>query len=422
MRAPLRITEVERITVDVPFRPRVRPWNALLVGQWRVSEITRVVTDAGIVGYGETLPHYTWGRVTDAAVARVRGGNPAEFLGDDTLGAGLQMALYDVVGQALGVPVYRLLPLPKVREWCPIAWWNTKAPPDVLAEEARDAIAEGYTAHKFKARPWFDVYAQVEAIGAATPPHYRLDLDWNGLLVHAGNAGPVLAELDRYERVAIYESPLPHGDLEGYRQLRRQTTRPLAVHFDDPPFAIAERQEICDGFVVGGGVSRVLRQGTLAAAFHKPFWLQLVGTGLTTALCAHLGAVLPFAQWPAVTCLNNYGDDLLAEPLTIEGGHLRAPEAPGLGVRVDEAALTRCRMEPPYEIAYPRQLLSVVWPGGRVVHYTGMAQCWADFRAGNGPAQERGVTLEVHPDDGSPAWAELYARAGRAPVRDRRAS
>ena len=50
MPARLTITEVERITVDVPFRPRVQPWNALLVGQWRVSEVTRVVTDAGIVG------------------------------------------------------------------------------------------------------------------------------------------------------------------------------------------------------------------------------------------------------------------------------------------------------------------------------------------------------------------------------------
>ena len=414
----LRITEVERITVDVPFRPRVRPFNALLVGQWRVSEVTRVTTDAGIVGWGETLPHYTWGRVTDAAVARVRGGNPADFLGDDSLGAGLQMALYDVVGQALGVPLYRLLPLPKVRDWCPIAWWNTKTSPEALAEEARDAVAEGYTAHKFKARPWFDVYAQVEAIVAATPPHYRLDLDWNGMLLNAGNAAPVLAALDRVEQVAIYESPIPHADIEGYGQLRRQTTRPLAIHFDDPPFAVAQSREMCDGFVVSGGVARVMRAGTLAAGFGKPFWLQLVGTGLTTALCAHLGAVLPFAQWPAVTCLNGYSDDLLAEPLTIRGGHLRVPEGPGLGVTVDEAALARYRMAPPYEITYPPQLLSVVWPGGRVVHYADMNQMWVDFLAGNQPVQERGVTLTIQPDDGSPAWAELRARATTAPVRD----
>ena len=418
MSAAIRITEVERITLDVPYRPRVQPWNDLLVWQWRIVEVTRVVTDAGVVGYGETLPHYTWGRVTDAAVEGVRGRNALEFLGDDSLGAGLQMAIYDAVGKALEVPVHRLLGLPKVRDWCPIAWWNTKAPPEVLAEEARDAVAEGYAAHKFKARPWFDVYEQVEAISAVTPDHYKLDLDWNGLLVTAGNAKAVLAELDRYPQVAIYESPLPHDDIEGYVQLRRQTTRPLAVHFQDGTFVKALPREWCDGFVVHDGIATVLRRGQLAAAFNKPFWLQLVGTGLTTALAAHVGAVLVGAQWPHVTCLNIYSDDLLAEPLTIRGGLLRVPEGPGLGVAIDEAALTRYRMQPPYELPYPRHIMTVTWPGGRAVHYTTMAQCWADFQAGNQPAQERGARLVVRADDGTPEFAALYARACQAPVVD----
>lgn len=420
--AELKIVEVERITVDVPFTERVRRWNALLVGQWRVSEITRVVTDAGVVGYGETLPHYTWGRVTDEAVERVRGKNPADFLGDDSLGAGLQMAIYDVVGKALGVPAYRLFNLPKVRDWCPIAWWNTKMGPEDLAEEAKEAIARGYTAHKFKVRPWIDIYAQIEAVSAVTPPHYRIDVDWNEMLLNVGNAAPVLTALDRYERIAIYESPLPHDDLEGYRQLRRKIVHPLAVHFSyghgAPPFAMIAQGESCDGFVVGGGVSSVLQHGTLAGGFAKPFWLQLVGTGLTTALAAHLGAVLPLAQWPAITCLNNYSDDLLVEPLTISGGHLRVPEAPGLGVTVDEDALARYRMEPPYTITYPHQLLSVIWPGGCVMHYASMQQCWADFLAGNQPVQERGVRMEAMPDDGSRTWADLYARLAHGPVRD----
>jgi L-alanine-DL-glutamate epimerase-like enolase superfamily enzyme len=420
MAAPLRITEVERIVVDVPYRPRVLRWNALLVGQWRVSEITRVVTDAGFVGYGETLPHYTWGTVTDEAVARVKGRNAAELLGDDTLGAGLQMALYDVVGKALGVPAWRLFNLPQVRDWVPIAWWNTKMGPEDLALEAQDALREGYTAHKFKVRPWLDIHEQVAAVSAVTPPHYRIDVDWNEHLVHAGNALPVLTELDRQERVAIYESPIMHDDVEGYRKLRRQVVKPIAVHFGTPPFPVAIRDEAVDGFVVGGGVSAVLQQGILASAFRKPFWLQLVGTGLTTALSAHLGAVLPYAQWPAISCLNIYSDDLLADPLTIQGGYLRVPDGPGLGIAIDEAALTRLRLDPPHWIDYPRQVLSVVWPGGRVMHYTSMEQCWADFRAGNQPAQERGVRLEMHPDDGSPAWAELHARASVTPIRDHR--
>jgi L-alanine-DL-glutamate epimerase-like enolase superfamily enzyme len=420
MTAKLRIRDVERIVVDVPFTPRCQEWNAREVWQWRISEVIRITTDSpDLVGYGETILHYTWGRVSDAAIARVRGGNPADFLGDDSLGAGLQMALYDLVGKALGVPAYRLFNLPRVREWCPISWWNIDMPPEALAAEAQEALARGYTSYKIKARPWWDVYEQVAAISAATPEHFRLDLDWNQMLITQGNAAPVLAELDRQPRIASYESPIMQRDVEGQRLLRAKTTRPIALHFGEPPFPTVVREEVCDGFVVSGGVASVLRQATLAAAFEKPFWLQLVGTGLTTALSAQLGAVLPFAQWPSVNCLNNYADDLLAAPLTIVGGCVRVPDAPGLGVEIDEQALMRYRMDPPYEHPLPRLLMSVVWPGGRVMHYAGMRpQCWDDFWAGNQPAQERGVTMEVRADDGSKEWAELFARALRRPVRD----
>ena len=319
--AGLRIVDVERIVVNVPFTPRCQQWNAREVWQWRISEIIRVTTDApDIVGYGETILHYTWGRVSDEAVERVKGKNPSECLGDDTLGAGLQMALYDVVGKAQGVPIYRLFNLPRVREWCPISWWNIDMPPEAFAAEAQEALAKGYTSYKIKARPWWDVYEQVAQISKVTPPHFRLDLDWNNLLLNAGNAAPVLAELDKEERIAIYEFPIMQRDVEGQRLLRRKTTRPIALHFGDPPFPTVIRDEVCDGFVVGGGVASVLRQGHLAGAFEKPFWLQMVGTGLTTTLSLHLGAVLPFAQWPSVNCLNNYADDLLVSSLRSRAG------------------------------------------------------------------------------------------------------
>lgn len=76
-------------------------------------------TDAGIFGYGESVPDYTRGQAPDEAVARVRGRNPAEFLGDDSLGSGLRMAPYDVVGRALEVQIRKLIPLPQVRPWHP---------------------------------------------------------------------------------------------------------------------------------------------------------------------------------------------------------------------------------------------------------------------------------------------------------------
>ena len=66
------------------------------------------------------------------------------------------------------------------------------------------------------------------------------------------------------------------------------------------------------------------------------------------------------------------------------------------------------------------RLLRGVWPGGRVRHYANLRQVWDEGQRGNIPAQERGVRMEVHPDDGSKEWTDLYARAEQAPVHDRR--
>ena len=90
MPAELRITGVERIVVNVPFTPRCQQWNAREVWQWRISEVIRLTTDSpDIVGYGETILHYTWSRVSEDAVKRAVGSKLGDLLGDDTLGAGL---------------------------------------------------------------------------------------------------------------------------------------------------------------------------------------------------------------------------------------------------------------------------------------------------------------------------------------------
>ncbi len=95
---------------------------------------------------------------------------------------------------------------------------------------------------------------------------------------------------------------------------------------------------------------------------------------------------------------------------------MKVPDAPGLGVEVDEAALAKYRMQPPYELPRPKLLLSVTWPGGRVRHYANIGQCWTDAFNGNIPAQDRGARMSVRPDDGSKEWAELWARVQLGPI------
>lgn len=411
----MKITGVERIPVDVGYNPRPAKHMARELWNWSISEVIRLTTDSGIVGYGETLPHYTWSRVSEAAEKKVLGKSPLELLWDDTLGAGLQMAVWDAAGKAAGVPCYRLIG-PKAREECPISWWAIDMPPADWAAEARDAVEQGYTSFKLKARPWFDIEAQVKAICETVPSYFKLDTDFNALLLNPGHAVPILQRLEAYSNVVIFETPIWQHDIEGSRQVRAKTTRPIAMHFGSPPFLTAVKEEVCDGFVVGGGAASIVRQGLLAAEAQKPFWLQMVGTGMTTAFALHFGAALTHARWPAVTCLNMYADDLLTDPLEISGGFARVPETPGLGISVDEEALERLRL--PSSDAKPeaRRMLTVVWPDGRRVHYAHAMQMYNDFWAGNQPVFEMGVTLQWQDDDGSHEFDDLLRRADESPV------
>jgi len=419
----MQITSVERLLVDVPFFEIPERNMARQHAGWHISEVCRVRTDTGLVGYGETMPNYTWGRVTDAAVARVQGKAPAECMWDDGLGAGLQMALFDLVGKAQGVPAYRLLG-DKVRDWCPLSWWSVDMPPEDMAAEAQQAAAAGYTAHKQKARPWFDVVEQTRRTSAVVPPTFSLDLDFNGHLGTAAAAVSVLKELDAFANVKIYESPIPQGDVAGNQRIRSQTRCAIAMHYGSPPIMTALREQVCDGFVVGGGAAAVRRQAAVAQEANLPFWLQLVGTGITTAFAMHQGAVCSHAQWPAVTCLNMYRHQLLKAPLTVQGGYVRVPEAPGLGVEVDEDALAALATATSLRPALPGIYALRRW-NGEVTYFAGErlesadvpGGYWEDSAMGNLPPYEQGTRLDVLGDDGAAEWRDLLARVQVAPVR-----
>ena len=425
----MKVVDVERIIVDVPFTKRQQKIAAREVYNWAILELCRVETDTGHVGWGETVIHYTWARVTDAAVERVMGQSPAAHMNDDSLGAGLQMALFDVVGKALEVPVYELLGT-KVRDWVPISWWSIDASPKDWAAEAKDAVKKGYTSFKTKPRPWWDIVAQVDAISKVVPAHFKLDLDPNATWQNAATAIPIIKKLEKYERVAMYETPIPQHDVLGNRQIRAVSNRPIAMHFGSPPYMTHVREEVCDGYVVCAGKSQVMRQGMLSAEAQMPFWLQLVGNGLTTTWAAHLGAVLTHATWPTITCMNLYSHQLLKKKINVVGGYREVPKGPGLGVEIDEKAVAKYRVNEKtlkkfsdegslYDRPDPRTINSIVYTDGSCIHMGRSSQGYSYFGTGNGPAYAEGVRLVARPDDGSKEWAALYKRAIEHPVRDR---
>lgn len=405
----MKIVHAERIALNLPFYcERVaRAMHRAQTHDERVY-VYRIESDKGLVGYGDC-------QGGASPVEGLIGQNPAAIMWDDRLGFGPQLALFDLVGQDLGVPIHALLGT-QVRERCPFSWWEIDMSPADWTAEARESVRRGYTCFKMKARPWRDIVDQTDAVARAVPADYRFDVDFNGFLLNQARAEIVLQQLDENPHVGMYESPFYLAqDLEGARLLRERVRKPIVEHFQD----LLLHAHCCDGFVIGGGTSSTLRAGILAAAFNKPFWLQLVGTGITAAYAAHLGAVLTHAQLPYITCHELWEHDLLAERLKVVDGYIAVPDRPGLGVAVDERAIERYRVderEPTPRTRYhqQRRILRITWPGAgkkkRVWEFTAEEIYQRAFYRGNLPGFERGVELEVIEDDGSPAFRRQHAR------------
>lgn len=404
----MKISQLELIHLDVPFTPHTNQHMRYWLPHWRISQICKITLENGVVGWGETLPNYTWAKVPDDIEERVVGRLAAELLWQDDLGGGVQMALFDAVGKALNVPAYRLLGQ-KVREWCPISWWAMDMPPADWAQQCADALAQGYMSAKLKARPWYDLHAAVQAILEVVPPGFMLDLDFNATLGNAANAVKFLATLAKYEQVAMFETPIPQGDVAGNAQIRQRVSRPVAMHYGNPPIMTTLQADVADGFVLCAGAANLMKQAHICQEANKPFWLQLVGTGITTTWAAHLGAVLPQAKWPAISCMNIWESQLISPPIEMRGGFYRVPEEPGLGIEVDQAALERYQVDYDF-VETPKHIYRYQRASGEVTYYgCNKQELHNVYPADAQPISEPNSTLTVVADDGSDAFAGLHA-------------
>ena len=400
------IKSVEPTILHIPFHARCAKVKEVRVPFWSIVDVVEVTLACGVKGIGETLSRYTWGQSDETQFNRVRGKNLFDHLWDDSLGAGLQMALFDAAGKALGVPCHRLMGV-QHRDSCPVSWWSQDRTPEEWALEARAAEEQGFTTMKVKARPWFDPDRQMAAVSEAVSPHFKLDMDFNALLLGVDQAAPLIRNLEeKYSNLAIVESPIPQDDVDGNALLRKKIQSPIAMHFGNPPVMTAIREGVCDGFVIGGGASRVMNQGTLAGHAKMPFWLQLVGTGLTTLFSVHLGAVLTHARWPAIPCINIFSHPLIKD-FRVEGGCVRVPEGPGLGIEVDRDAIEKYRVDPDFKLEPKRQIHTINWPDGHQARYPD-GSYRQDFLEGRILGFLPGISLDLEVDDGSEEFDRRY--------------
>lgn len=401
------VSKIDVFRVESSFRARATRYVA---EHWGVNFhsvlwVCRVTLRNGIVGFGE-------GGVDDARAARLFGQDPSEAMWDDALGTGLQMALFDAVARARDVPIHRLLGA-KQRDSAALGWWAPAMPPQDWVDECIAARSAGYTWVKAKARPWVDLDAACGALDAAGVGQLAVGFDFNSWLQTCRKAEPYLLHLEKFSSISLWEEPIPGGDLSGNQLLRTRTRVPIILHFDDPPVEFSIGEDICDGFVIGGGVKGVLEQARRCVSARKPFLLQMPGSGLRAALCLQIAAVLPESPWPAVTLHHLFEESLIQPAAELHDGQATISDSPGLGFEVDLDTLERQISKKPAQCWVPAEnhLFSIRWPNGSTSYYASMRDAESDFKTGCLPLFLPGVVAEEIPNDSSREWLDLQGRA-----------
>ena len=224
--------------------------------------------------------------------------------------------------------------------------------PEDSAREVEIAAERGYRGLKCKARAFYDVVEQAEAMQQVAPEDFRIEFDFNGALISVEKALPVLRAPEDIPVVKGVEEPIFAYDVEGGDACTARcafpfictasalfSTAPRASH---PGRGPGLRAGDFDGALCSHeNVRNALAASWAFAAANTPILLQYVGTGITSAFACQLGAVMHTATLPGVTASHAYEDDLITQPLDVQRGFMRIPEGPGLGVELDEDAVAR---------------------------------------------------------------------------------
>lgn len=367
MPSSLTIGAVRVILADIPVRrPHAMSFTTL---QTMNFVFVRLETRDGLVGWGEAacLGGPTWSEESAESVAATIERYIAPWLpGRDAAGieslrtemarrvqgnpfakAAVEMALWDLNGRALGVPVHRLLG-GRVRDRVPLSWSLAVADAGAEVEEAREKVARGHRIFKIKtaAHPLADDLRRIEAIRAAVGPAVSLRADAN-----QGWDRPTALKAIHAMRpydLDFVEQPLPRWDLEGMAELGRRVEVPVMA--DESCFSPHDALTIARL----GGVSilglKVTKSAGLLGTMAIARIAEAAGLGcyvgcmIETSLGTAAYLQVALAATPVTWGCELFGPLLLAgdvtrEPVRYAEGAILALDGPGLGVDVDETAL-----------------------------------------------------------------------------------
>lgn len=367
----MRITRVETFTVVVPlhegswhspeFVPEGYSYGGAFVRlHWPEFPIVllRLHTDEGLVGLGEVpkgIPEATVRQSAAAFEGRDLWSFNLQELPLETMWfanpgvyEGYEMALYDLMGKALGVPVYRLFG-GAYRDRVPVSRCSGRMTPEDAAATARRAVDQGYRVLKMKATADDPLVERLLAIHEAVGDRLRVNIDPNERFHQPFRLIELAGKLRDagLRNVECFESPFSQRNLDWYVLARQKLELPIALHLAAPrDVAEAIKHEACDWLNLGGSLVNVYKLAGMAEAAGIPTWHGSgVGLGVSEAAYAQICAACKSMTLTSDICGETLRvDDLIREPLVFEDGHVRVPRGPGLGVELDEDALERYRV------------------------------------------------------------------------------
>jgi len=342
---------------------------------WRDFSYVRLHTDAGLTGIGEITHPYRGAQTASLAEAMGRrhllGADPfdveeiwlrmyqGDFLrGGDVGGivvSGVDQALHDIMGKALGVPVYRLTG-GACRSVVPVyanGWYTGPRTPDSFAERAQATVATGYRALKFD--PFgagLGVLSRtelalsvgiVEAVREAVGPEVDLFVEGHARLAMS-TAVTLVERLAPYD-LGWFEEPLPWTHIERYAELRRRASMPISggEHFHNRfeyarLFATDAVDIVQPDLSMAGGFTEVRKIAALAEMHAMLVAPHNSNSPLCTTVSTHAALGIPnlLVLESFDGLVEDYVFDALPGVLRVVDGQVGLPEGDGLGVTLND--------------------------------------------------------------------------------------
>jgi L-alanine-DL-glutamate epimerase-like enolase superfamily enzyme len=358
----MKITQLHALLVRIPQKPPIAPYQS----RYRASSekealLVRLETDTGLVGWGETpvdwIGHSFTGAPEDQLRRQAVGRDPFDleaWYAENTLGghlaSGVEMAMWDLIGHAVGQPLYKLLG-GALRKRIELAACMGIRPYEEAKVIARGYLEQGFTTLKTKAgRRAEEDLDMVRGIRDGVGEKLKLRIDPNqGYAPEV--AFPLARDLEKYH-LEYFEQPMPQGLIADAARLRRRTTTPIALNESvTTPEVVLQILQLHAADVVLPdtyqcfGILGVKKVAALAEAAGVPCVFHCAhDLGLKTAAMLHV-----VASSPGFTLANDctyYGleDDIITPLHRIDRGHMDVPEGPGLGVVVDEKKVAKYRV------------------------------------------------------------------------------